>query len=30
MRVSDLMTPEPVPEPDGPKDERFVYVVTAR
>jgi hypothetical protein len=23
------MTPEPMPEPDGPRDERFVYVVTA-
>ena len=23
------MTPEPMPEPDGPADERFVYVVTA-
>jgi len=23
------MTPEPMPEPAGPEDERFVYVVTA-
>ena len=23
------MTPEPMPEPEGPEDERFVYVVTA-
>jgi hypothetical protein len=23
------MTPETVPEPEGPEDERFVYVVTA-
>jgi hypothetical protein len=23
------MTPDPMPEPDGPEDERFVYVVTA-
>lgn len=23
------MTPETMPEPDGPEDERFVYVVTA-
>jgi len=22
------MTPDPMPEPDGPEDERFVYVVT--
>jgi hypothetical protein len=23
------MTPDPMPEPDSPEDERFVYVVTA-
>jgi len=23
------MTPEPIPEPEGPEDERFVYAVTA-
>ena len=23
------MAPEPMPEPEGPEDERFVYVVTA-
>ena len=23
------MTTEPMPEPEGPEDERFVYVVTA-
>jgi len=23
------MTPEPIPEPEEPEDERFVYVVTA-
>lgn len=23
------MTPDPMPEPEGPEDERFVYVVTA-
>ncbi len=23
------MTPDPMPEPEGPQDERFVYVVTA-
>jgi len=23
------MTPDPMPEPDGPEDERFVYLVTA-
>jgi len=23
------MTPDPMPEPDGPEDERFVYDVTA-
>jgi len=23
------MTPDPMPEPEGPEDERFVYLVTA-
>jgi len=23
------MTPDPMPEPEGPEDDRFVYVVTA-
>lgn len=29
LRGGPPMTPDPIPEPDGPEDERFVYAVTA-